>query len=59
VADLLARIAGGTLDPVYIVTSDQPLLIERVQSALLEAVVPDAARGFNYDILEGKGLHDR
>jgi DNA polymerase-3 subunit delta len=45
---------AGTGDAVHIVVSDQPLLMERAVRALVDAAVPESARGFNYDIVEGK-----
>jgi len=54
VDDLLAEVAAGRLDPIYVLHSEHPILIERVVTALREAVVPPAARGFNYDAVEGK-----
>lgn len=52
--ELLDEIAAGRFDPIYVLASDHPILIERVITALRDAVVPPAARGFNYDVLEGK-----
>lgn len=52
--DLLAEVAAGRFDPIYVLHSEHPILIERVLAALREAVVPPAARGFNYDTIEGK-----
>ena len=52
--ELLAEIQAGRLDPMYVLHSEHPILIDRVVTALREAVVPPAARGFNYDIVEGK-----
>lgn len=52
--ELLAEIAAGRFDPMYVLHSEHPILIERVISALRDAVVPPAARGFNYDVVEGK-----
>lgn len=54
VDELLAEIAAGRFDPMYVLHSEHPILVERVISALREAVVPPAARGFNYDIVDGK-----
>ena len=55
-ADIVERATRGDLDPVYILISEQPLLVDRAVSAILEAAVPEPARGFNYDMMEGKGL---
>ncbi|HET7505251.1 MAG TPA: DNA polymerase III subunit delta [Kofleriaceae bacterium] len=52
--DLLTEIRAGRLAPIYVLHSEHPILIERVVTALREVVVPPAARGFNYDIVEGK-----
>src|ERR1041384_449820 len=53
-SDLLDEVAGGRFDPMYVLHSEHPILIERVLSAIRDAVVPPAARGFNYDIVDGK-----
>ena len=52
--ELLAEIAAGRVDPVYVLSSEHPILIERTLGAIREATVPPAARGFNYDVVEGK-----
>jgi len=52
--ELLEAIAGGDLDPIYVLTSEHPLLVDRVVSAVRDVAVPPAARGFNYDVIEGK-----
>ena len=52
--DLLADLAAGRLDPIYVLHSEHPILIERVLGAIRDATVPPAARGFNYDVVEGK-----
>ena len=52
--DLLAEVTAGRLDPIYVLHSEHPILIERVVTALRDVVVPPAARGFNYDVVEGK-----
>ncbi|HSN28511.1 MAG TPA: DNA polymerase III subunit delta [Kofleriaceae bacterium] len=46
--------AGDKRDPIYVFHSEHPILIERAVSELRDAVVPPAARGFNYDVVEGK-----
>jgi DNA polymerase III subunit delta len=42
------------IDPVYVLHSEHPILIERAISAIRDEVVPPAMRGFNYDVIEGK-----
>ena len=42
------------LDPVYVLHSEHPILIERAVAAIRDVAVPPAARGFNYDVVEGK-----
>lgn len=42
------------LDPIYVFHSEHPILIERAVAELRDQVVPPAARGFNYDVVEGK-----
>jgi DNA polymerase-3 subunit delta len=54
VEDLLADLSAGRLDPIYVLHSEHPILIERVLGAIRDAAVPPAARGFNYDVVEGK-----
>jgi DNA polymerase-3 subunit delta len=46
-------IASG-VEPVYVLHSDHPLLIERAVTAIRDATVPANARGFNYDVVDGK-----
>ncbi|MBV8762168.1 MAG: DNA polymerase III subunit delta [Deltaproteobacteria bacterium] len=46
--------AGDKRDPIYVFHSEHPILIERAVGELRDAVVPPAARGFNYDVVEGK-----
>ncbi len=46
-------IADG-LDPIYVLNSEHPILIERALLAIRDAAVPPETRGFNYDVVEGK-----
>ena len=52
--ELLDKIRAGHLDPLYVFHSEHPVLIERVVAAIRDVAVPPAARGFNYDVVEGK-----
>jgi DNA polymerase-3 subunit delta len=40
---------------VYVLSSDEPLLVNRAIAALRDASVEPAVRAFNYDVIEGKG----
>lgn len=54
VDELLAEVRANRLDPIYVLHSEHPVLIERVVAAIRDIAVPPAARGFNYDVVEGK-----
>lgn len=51
---LLTAVRAGKLDPIYVFHSEHPVLVERVVAAIRDVAVPPAARGFNYDLVEGK-----
>ena len=57
--ELLARIAAGRIDPVYLQSSDHSILLDRVLGALRDATVPAAMRAFNYDVIDGKADANR
>ena len=52
--ELLSDAQAGRLDPIYVLHSEHPILIERTITGIRDVVVPPAARGFNYDVVEGK-----
>lgn len=43
------------LEPIYLFCSAEPLLVDRAVAALKDAVVPEALRAFNLDVMDGKG----
>ncbi len=53
-ADLVTAAAAGKLDPVYVVASEHPILVDRALAAVRDAAVPGAMRAWNYDVIEGK-----
>ena len=48
-------IRNDALEPVYILHSSHPLLIQRAVTAILDAAVAPAMRGFNHSVMEGRG----
>ncbi len=54
-ADPIKDAESGKLAPIYIVVSEQPILMERVVKAIRGAAVDEAMAAFNYDVVEGKG----
>lgn len=57
--ELLSDVKAGRLDPIYVLHSEHPILIERTIAGIRDVVVPPAARGFNYDVVEGKASASR
>lgn len=55
-SDVVARARAGQLDPVYVLSSGDPLLLRRALDAIRDAAVPEALRAFNCDVFDGKGL---
>lgn len=58
-SDPIAAAAAGKLAPVYVVSSDHPILIDRLLAAVRDAAVPPAMRAWNYDVIEGKATAAR
>ena len=56
---LIESVRAGDLDPVYVLYSEHQILIERLVAAIRDVVVPPNARGFNYDVVEGKPTANR
>jgi len=59
VSDLVADARAGRLEPVYVIHSEHPVLVDRAVAAIRDAAVPPAMRGFNYDVVEGKATAAR
>ena len=49
------EVSPDKLEPVYVLASGEPLLVDRAVAALKDASVPEALRAFNLDAMEGKG----
>jgi DNA polymerase-3 subunit delta len=47
------------VDPVYIFSSEHPLLVDRAVAEIRDKAVPPAMRGWNYDVVEGKATASR
>ncbi|HEY1554881.1 MAG TPA: DNA polymerase III subunit delta [Kofleriaceae bacterium] len=53
------ELVEGGLEPVYVLYSEHPILVERAVAAIRDAAVPAATRAFNYDVVEGKASGSR
>ena len=53
--DFLADVAAGRLEPIYLLLSEEPLLLDRAVTAIRDAALSEIERGFNYEIIDGKG----
>lgn len=51
-SDLITRARAGKLAPVYVIGSEQPLLVERTVAAILDAAVAPEWRAFNHEVIE-------
>jgi DNA polymerase-3 subunit delta len=49
------RISADKLDPIYVLVSAEPLLLDRTLAALRDATVAPALRAFNEDVIDGRG----
>ena len=47
------------MDPVYLFSSEHPLLVDRAVAEIRDQAVPPAMRGWNYDVVEGKATASR
>lgn len=54
-AEFYENLDPGKLAPVYVLVSQEPLLLDRAQEAIRDAAVPLDLRGFNVDQIQGKG----
>jgi DNA polymerase-3 subunit delta len=57
VAEFYEKLDPNKLAPVYILVSQEPLLLDRAQEAIRDAAVPEDLRGFNLDQIQGKGAN--
>jgi DNA polymerase-3 subunit delta len=51
----LDDVTADQLAPVYVLVSADVLLLERAVARVRELAVPEAARAFNYDVIDGRG----
>ena len=54
-ADFYENLDASKLAPIYILASQEPLLLDRAKQAIMDAAVPEDLRGFNVDQIQGKG----
>ncbi len=56
VEELRKELAAGRVRPAYLLGGPEPLLHDDGLAAIIEAVLPDSARDFNLDRLEGESV---
>jgi DNA polymerase-3 subunit delta len=49
----VSELVDQGLEPVYVLHSEHPVLVERAIAEIRDAAVPAPARAFNYDVVEG------
>ncbi len=50
-------LAKGKIAPIYILVSQEPLLLSRAVKAIMDAAVPEAMRAWNSESFDGRGGH--
>ncbi|MCS6980256.1 MAG: DNA polymerase III subunit delta [Flavobacteriales bacterium] len=54
--EIMAEIRSGKLEPVYILTGEEPWYIDKLCDAFEEQVLPEEAKAFDFSKHYGKGL---
>ncbi len=49
------ELKSGSIAPVYVLVSPEPLLISRATAAIADAAVPESMRAWNLDSFDGRG----
>ncbi|HEY4485563.1 MAG TPA: DNA polymerase III subunit delta [Nitrospiria bacterium] len=52
--EFLAHLKRGPIEPLYLLTGEEPFLIQSALDRLSEAAVPPSARDFNHTVLDGE-----